>query len=61
MKKYLVVLESPEGELVREVHEADDITDAKVKVFGILVDSDGKHGDKTKYVDHTFLRAVEQL
>ena len=57
--KYMVVIESPEGELVKSEIQADTITEAKQIVFGITTYPSGNMSDKTKYADHTFIRAVE--
>jgi|TARA_Y100001951_G_scaffold45680_1_gene36044 hypothetical protein len=57
--KYMVVIESPEGQIVKSEIQADTITEAKQIVFGITTYPSGNMSDKTKYADHTFIRAVE--
>ena len=57
--KYMVVIESPEGELVKSEIQADNTTEAKQIMFGITLYPSGNMSDKTKYVDHTFIRAVD--
>ena len=55
----MVVIESPEGELVKSEIQADNTTEAKQIMFGVTLYPSGNMSDKTKYVDHTFIRAVE--